>query len=741
MDELINKRGVINSIVFHNEENGYTIARVDGKGERFTAVGHLPGARAGMGFEFSGRWIVHRNYGEQFAFTGYREIVPDTKDDIEVFLASGAIRGIGPKMAKAIVGMFGDKTLEVLEHEPHRLLDVDGVGKKKQAVISESFAEHREFAGVVLYFRQYGVSPVAAMKLYREYGALAVDAVNENPYRIIDDVFGIGFRMADAIAMKLGVEANGECRIRAGLVYILRRGVADGNTFLPKEELKEKAILLLDVTGDEIEDTLFSLILDGTVDAINPDGSEAIALSVFRVAEQSVSANLLRLSKASLKAIMTDTDGLIRATEESSGIRLSDNQKSAVKSSLDSGVFVITGGPGTGKTTIINAITDILSHCGFRTSVAAPTGRAAKRITETTGHPASTIHRLLEYTYGEDDDEAMSFGRNAENRLECDAVIVDEASMIDVLLMKALVEAIPDGVRLIVVGDADQLPPVGAGNVLRDMLACEVLPAVRLTEIFRQAEESMIVVNAHRIDRGEYPSFRHEDTDFFMLRRSGDANILRTVIDLCVNRLPGHFDDFDALRDIQVLTPMKKGVLGNINLNRELQRALNPPSPARVEKTYGERAFREGDKVMQIKNNYALKWVSSEDFSEGEGVFNGDMGYIEQIDDDFGSITVVYDEVKHVTYETDKLDELEHAYAVTVHKSQGSEFPAVVIPIFAVAPTLATRNLIYTAITRGKRLVVLVGSEDRLRAMIDNDRRKDRYSALKFLLRDNYDVF
>ncbi|MDR1953360.1 MAG: ATP-dependent RecD-like DNA helicase [Clostridiales Family XIII bacterium] len=739
MEELC-KRGVINSIVFHNDENGYTIARVEGNGERFTAVGSLPGAQAGMSFEFFGHWTTHPNYGEQFAFMEYREVIPEKKDDIEIFLASGAIRGVGPKTAKAIVDQFGDETLKVMENDPGQLLRVEGIGRKKQKIISASFAEHREFAAVVLDFQQYGIAPASAMRLYREYGSAAVDAVKENPYRIIDDVFGIGFKTADAIAMKMGIEANSAYRIQASIAYILRRCTLDGHTFLPKQELIEKAVALLDVTGDEIEDGIFALTLAGDVNTAVLEGMDTVFLSVFYLAERSVCVDLIRLGTADLKTITADTDGLIRATETASGVELSDKQKEAVKESLYSGVFVITGGPGTGKTTIINAIMDIFAHCGFRTVIAAPTGRAAKRITETSGHPASTIHRLLEYTYSEDDED-MSFGRNAENRLECDAVIIDEASMIDVLLMKALAEAIPDGARLIIVGDADQLPPVGAGNVLRDMLDSEKLPFAHLTEIFRQARESMIVVNAHRIDKGEYPSFNGEDTDFYMLRRSGDQNIMRTVVNLCVNRLPAHFEHFDVLRDIQVLTPVKKGILGNINLNKELQRAINPPSNTRSEKIFGERIFREGDKVMQIRNNYMLKWVNDGDFSEGEGVFNGDMGYIEYIDDDLGTVSVVYDDTKHVVYETDRLDELEHAYAVTVHKSQGSEFPAVVIPVFGVAPTLATRNLIYTAITRGKKLVVLVGSEERLRGMIDNDRRKERHSALKFLLRDGYGVF
>jgi exodeoxyribonuclease V alpha subunit len=428
---------------------------------------------------------------------------------------------------------------------------------------------------------------------------------------------------------------------------------------------------------------------------------------------------------------MADADGLIQGTEARSGITLSEIQKEAVKSSLHYGVFVITGGPGTGKTTIIKAIMDILSHCGLRTSIAAPTGRAAKRITETTAYPASTIHRLLEYAYGED-DENLTFGRNAENKLECDAVLIDEASMIDVLLMKALTDAIPTGARLIVVGDADQLPPVGPGNVLRDMLSSELVPHAGLTEIFRQAEESMIVVNAHRINRGEYPYLNRDTGDFFLMRR-GEQEILQSVIELCARRLPEHYG-FDSGRDIQILTPVRKGLLGCVSLNKELQRVLNPPKEHKAEKNHGERVLREGDRVMQIKNNYMLKWINIQDLSEGEGVFNGDMGIVAEINEDKGVLAVIYDDCKRAEYEFVELEQLEHAYAVTVHKSQGSEFPAVIIPVFSAPPMLATRNLIYTAVTRGKSLVVLVGTEERLCAMVDNNSRRGRYSALRHFL-------
>jgi exodeoxyribonuclease V alpha subunit len=747
--------GVIRAVTFHNQDNGYTIARCDGAenaddavagfdvgagaGGQFTAVGILPAARVGGSYEFTGDWTEHPKYGRQFAFRSFSEQTPESGDEIEAFLASGAIKGVGPRMAKAIVEHFGDEALDIIREHPDRLIAVDGIGKKKLEGIIESFEEHREFAEIVLFFQQYSISPEAAMRLYKEYGAAAIDAIKENPYRIISDMHGVGFKTADGIAMKMGLAQSSEHRIKSGILYVLGRESADGNTCMPKSELIEKSIALMDIQTEQIEDALFSLMLEGRVTDEVVGGVPTVFLTVYYLAERGVLQELKRLMEAEPKALMADTDDLIRQSESALDIELSGSQREAVKQSVDSSVFVITGGPGTGKTTIIKAAYDIFMHCEFKIAVAAPTGRAAKRITETIGSKASTIHRLLEYTF-EDDTEHMYFGRNAENMLEADAVIIDEASMVDVILMNALLSAIPTGARLVIVGDADQLPPVGAGNVLRDMLASERVMSARLTEIFRQAEGSMIVVNAHRIDRGEYPDFNTDGSDFFMTRRSGEADILNTIVDLITRRLPGFNTGLNPLRDIQVLTPVKRGGLGNANLNKELQRVLNPADNFKQEKTVGAKIFREGDRVMQIKNNYSLTWVDSEDFSEGEGVFNGDMGVIEKIDDDAGIITVVYDMTKYVKYDFTKLDELEHAYAITVHKSQGSEFPVVVMPVFPVAPTLATRNLLYTAITRAEQMVVLVGSENRLRAMIDNDSGRDRHSALKDFLIEYADV-
>ncbi|MDR1573340.1 MAG: ATP-dependent RecD-like DNA helicase [Clostridiales Family XIII bacterium] len=728
------KTGILTEIIYRNAENGYTVAVFRGTDETFTATGVLHDASAGRRCKLTGYFKEHPVYGRQFSFSEYTEEMPDTDEAIEMFLASGSLKGVGKKTAAAIVAAFGADALRVIEEEPHRLMQIDGIGPKKATDICESFKEHRELAEVTLYFRQFGVSVSAAIKMYSIYGAAAIEAVNENPYRLVDDVFGIGFKSADRIAAKMGCGAADAHRLKSGLAYLLAYYANDGSTFVPKALLLDKATELLDVPRDDIEERLLEMVFEGETHIENLEGRPVVFLEAYFAAEQSVCRDLLRLDRATPKPISADVENLIAATESATGVTLSENQKYAVRESLESGVFVITGGPGTGKTTIINAIINILRSSGLRTGIAAPTGRAAKRITETSGHEASTIHRMLEYYYAEAEN-AMRFGRTAENRLDYDAVIVDEASMIDILLMKALLLAMPSGARLIIVGDADQLPPVGAGNVLRDMLESEILHSVNLSEIFRQAAESLIVVNAHRINRGEYPAYNEKDKDFFLLQRSGDLRILATIKELCATRLPDYYSDCDVLHDLQVLTPIRKGMLGCVNLNKELQAVLNPPAPHKTEKPFGDRVFREGDKVMQTKNNYGLAWRRLADASSGEGIFNGDVGFIKGIDAEDGRVTVVFDEDRFVTYEFSQLEELDLAYAVTVHKSQGSEFPLILMPLSRFPPTLATRNLLYTAVTRGKRAAILVGAEKHLWEMVNNTQTKERYSGLRARLR------
>ena len=736
--------GVIAEMIFHNSENGYTVAVFEINGEEaeedyFTVVGTMPGAAAGKTYHIAGEFVENPRYGEQFAISSAMETMPSTEEGIKGFLASGAIKGVGRKTAAAIVAAFGEDTFDVIENHPEKLTEVSGIGPKVAAKIVEAFIQHREFARISLSLQQYGITPAQTLKLYSVYGGETVEAVMENPYRLTDEVFGIGFKKADAIAGKIGIAPDDEFRVKSGIRFTLSWFAGEGNTYLPEDVLLEKAGQLLEQPRELIGDILEQMAFFGDVHVDSIESSRVVYLTAFYRAEQNVCSCLRQIAHGKLKPVKGDADTLIARTEEASGISLSGQQKAAVKSCLNEGVSVITGGPGTGKTTIINAIINIFEDSGLKVAIAAPTGRAAKRITETSGHDASTIHRLLEYSFIENEDY-MSFGRTQDNPLAYDAVIVDEASMIDLMLMNGLVSAILPGTRFVIVGDEDQLPSVGAGNVLRDIIASEYISCSRLTEIYRQARESMIVVNAHRINHGEYPDCNGKDKDFFLLQRKTEKEMLATIKDLCIRRLPEYYRDIvegglDATRDIQVLTPVRKGTLGCLNMNRELQEVLNPPDGVKNEKTHGDRVFREGDKVMQIKNNYELQWKNREDFTEGEGVFNGDVGFIQVIDRDFSEMTVVFDEAKYVTYSFNQLDELELAYAVTVHKSQGSEFPIVVMPVSWFPPVLATRNLLYTGVTRGKQAVVLVGSPDKLNGMVDNNCISARFSGLAWRLK------
>lgn len=727
------KQGSIAEIIFHNDENGYTIAVMETEDEYFTVVGCLPSCAKGARYKLQGAFKVHPTYGEQFAFTAFEELLPEGKTAIAGFLASGAIKGIGAKTADAIVSRFGEETLEIIEKQPQRLTEISGIGEKKAEVISASFAAHREFAGIAMFFQQYGLSADYALKLYKVYGAEVKELIAENPYRLVEEVYGFGFKKADAIAAKMGIEPESPFRLKSGIKYGLTYYASEGSTYVPQEELCEKVAQLLDVSRELVYESLVEMAFAGDIQLDRLGGEVTVYLYSYYLAEQKVCKNIAAISGAEPKGLSVDIDRMIEMTERESGIQLSERQITAAKRSLTGGFSVISGGPGTGKTTIINTLINIFEYSQFKVAIAAPTGRAAKRITETSGHYASTVHRLLEYYFSES-EELMRFGKTAEDPLEYDVVIVDEASMIDLMLMQGLTEAIKPGTRLILVGDYDQLPSVGAGNVLRDIIESEYVNTVMLKEIFRQAGESMIVVNAHRINEGEYPYLNSKDKDFFFMERQSEKQITDLILDLVGRRLPDYYEGILPVRDIQVLTPVRKGNLGSINLNKELQQALNPPAEDLCEKQFADRVFRENDKVMQIRNNYQMGWKKRRDFTEGQGVFNGDVGFIEKIDKDAGQMTVIFDEDKYVTYDFSQLDELELAYAVTVHKSQGSEFPIVVMPVSWFPPVLATRNLLYTAVTRGKQVVVLVGSENRMNAMVDNNRIKMRYSGLKLRL-------
>lgn len=734
-------KGTIIELIYYNDENCYAVIGVENPEMDFVAVGYLPHAEKGRSFVFEGQWKNHATYGEQFAFTAFTEEMPSTKEGIEAFLSSGLLKGIGKKTAASIVARFGDDTLRIIEEEPLRLAEISGIGETKAASVGEAYRAHREFAQITVYFQQYGISPAYAMKLYKVYGSDTIAAVEENPYQLVDDIFGIGFKKADAIAEKLGIAKDSEFRVRSGIQYALWAYVGEGNTFVPQKLFCEKTAEFLEVSSNDIYEMTVQMAFEGDVHLETLQGRSVIFPIALWKAEQNVCAKLMELDHAELSHIADDKkmETLITGIEKETGISLSENQRFAVVSSLKNGVSVITGGPGTGKTTILNTIMRIFTRCGVSAAIAAPTGRAAKRISETSGYAASTIHRLLEYYYSEGED-IMRFGKTAEDPLDYEAVIIDEASMVDILLMNGLVSAIRPGTRLIIVGDADQLPSVGAGNVLRDIIDSETIYCVKLTEIFRQAQESMIVVNAHRINRGEYPDCNAKDKDFFLLRTESEKEMLATVKDLNLRRLPNFYTECDPVRDIQVMTPVRKGILGTRQLNQELQAILNPPSAEKRERKHGDRIFREGDKIMQIKNNYQLSWKRLADLQEGEGIFNGDVGFIQSIDAENGFLYALFDDQKYVCYEFGQLDEVELAYAITVHKSQGSEFPVIIMPITWFPPMLATRNLLYTAVTRAKKAVVLVGSEARMNSMVDNNRIVERYSGLAVRLRNYMDI-
>ena len=728
------KTGILRERIFYNKDNFFSISIFETENEQFYAVGYLPYAEQGRRYTLRGNWKNHPKYGEQFAFVSYEEKEPETEAGLVAFLSSGMLRGVGPVTAQAIVKAFGPETMQVLDHQPERLREVPGIGQVKAAAILEGYRERRDMAETVLALQACDISAVTAMKLYRVYGARAAEKVRENPYQLIEDVYGIGFQKADRIAQNMGIELQDPHRIRSGILYNMGLAAGSGHTFVYRKPFCEQTARLLDVSRREVEEELYDAVVEGDLRAETVEGAELIFLDRYHRAEQLVAGKLLRLAHAGLSHLTGDLEGMIRQMESTRGIQLSEKQRQAILASLQNGVCVITGGPGTGKTTIIDAILSVLVSHGIKTALAAPTGRAAKRMSQATGYEASTLHRLLEYYYSESEDN-MRFGRTEENPLEYDCIIVDEMSMVDILLMEGLANAVSPGTRLILVGDADQLPPVGAGNVLRDILRSDTIHSVRLTEIFRQARESLIVVNAHLINRGEYPSYNEKDRDFFFIERNRESEMLETIMDLCTRRLPRYYENCGMLSDIQVLTPMRKGLLGSIHLNRELQAVLNPPSPDKTEKNLGERIFRQGDKVMQNKNDYRIGWRNIRDFSQGEGVFNGDIGIVQRVDHDLGRVHILFEEERLVEYDFTQLDELESAFAMTVHKSQGSEFPLVILPMTRFPPMLATRNLLYTAVTRARLGVILVGIKDVCTAMVDNDTIAERQSGLAWRLR------
>lgn len=729
--------GIVESIVFKSSDTGYTVIKFRENNNIHTAVGVLLHVREGQNLKLSGSWVNHSQFGKQFKVEECEEILPTSKDGIEKYLSSGIIQGIGPVTAKKIVNKFGEDTLNILDNNIERLKEIEGIGKKKLETIIESYQEQRELKNITIFLQTHGLSVNQCLKIYKKYGSSSVETVKNNPYVLCDEISGIGFKTSDKIARSLGVEIDSPFRIQSGIRYVINEFCANGHTFMPKDELIKEASNVLTVSGDIIEENIKNAALDRKIKLEKVNNKEGVFTIPNYYCELGITNRILTLAISNFQNINVDVDHLIAQFENKNNITFAESQKDAIISAFQNGIEIITGGPGTGKTTIIKCIIEIFETCGLKVLLGAPTGRAAKRMSESTGKEATTIHRMLDMGVFEK-EESVFITNTEEHSLEADVVIIDEASMIDITLMNALLKSIKVGTRLIIVGDVDQLPSVGAGNVLNDFIESGFTKVVRLKEIFRQGKESMIVVNAHKINKGEMPKLNEKGTDFFFIKNDIQEGILNTIIDLINTRLPKFNSNWDKLKNIQVLVPMKKGVLGVTNLNEKIQNVLNPKATYKKEKEFRSMIFREGDKVMQIKNNYSLKWtrIAGKGEHEGSGVFNGDMGFIESIDLEGKKLSIIFDDERKVIYDFMYLDELDLAYAITIHKSQGSEFPVVIIPAYMGAPLLMNRNLLYTGITRAKEMVVVVGIPKALKYMVDNTRSMERYSSLNWRIKE-----
>ncbi|HIR56474.1 MAG TPA: ATP-dependent RecD-like DNA helicase [Candidatus Gallacutalibacter pullicola] len=727
-EQLFEMSGPVEQIVFRNEKNNYTILELNNGQELVTVVGILPFVGVGEDLRVIGTWITHPTFGRQFKVQAFERFKPQTAEAILKYLSSGAIKGIGAATARKIVDAFGENTLEILEKEPERLTSIKGISRKKALEIADELRQTYGIREVILYLGRFGITPEEALRVWKLYGAQASEQIQRDPYCLCMEEIAIDFARADQIAQSLDRPRDDENRIQAGILYVLRHNLSNGHTCIPEDKLLAASCRLLEVSQELAKDCLLTLKSRQDVISGSFDGKEFIFLPQLYQAEVYAAGRILMMLQYPAPPIV-GIEQYIATIEEEEGIQYAEGQKLAISQALSKGALVLTGGPGTGKTTTLNAIISILEAQGGKVFLAAPTGRAAKRMSELTGREAKTIHRLLHVEW--DDRNRPVFAKNERDLLACDALVVDELSMVDALLFSGLLRAMPLGCRLILVGDCDQLPSVGPGNVLGDLIASGLLPVVQLKEIFRQSMKSLIVTNAHRIVAGIQPELHVRSSDFFFLPCRDPARIGSTVVDLYANRLPASYG-YSPLTDIQVLSPGRKGDLGTMELNKRLQDAVNPPSAAKQEITIGASLFREGDKVMQTKNNYNLPWTRL-DGTTGEGVFNGDVGILVEVDKRAGALTVQIDD-KLVVYGRESAEELELAYAMTVHKSQGNEFLAVVIPMYPGPRQLYYRNLLYTAITRAKSLLVLVGREEVVRGMVENDRKTRRYSGLYYFL-------
>ncbi len=734
---MVEITGYVENIIFRNPDNGYTVLDYVTDDMLITATGIFPTIGEGENLLLRGDYVDHPVYGKQFKATSYEAVAPTDEASMERYLGSGAIRGIGPKLAARIIKTFGADTFRIIEEEPERLEEVKGISLGKAMEISDQIVGAKDIRNAMIFLDKYGLHGNTAIKIYNRFGNDVYNVIQSNPYRIADEVSGIGFKTADEIAGQVGIKVDSEFRIKGGIQYVLGQGAGYGHTYLPIETLIDMAVDLLKVDAESVEAQIMNLAMDKKViiKRMTDDTKQVYSRSFYRM-EESI-AGMLKELNLTYKADRADLEKVIRRIEKDESFELDELQKDAVIAAAEHGFFVLTGGPGTGKTTTITTMIHIFEEEGYNIFLAAPTGRAAKRMSEATGYEARTIHRMLEVSgkMGDDDDATSfaKFDRNEENPLECDVIIIDEMSMVDVSLMYSLLKAISVGTRLILVGDMHQLPSVGPGNVLKDILASNQFTSVTLEKIFRQAQESDIVMNAHRIHKGEHMVLDNKSKDFFFLKRNDADTIISVMLTLIKEKLPKYVDA--NVSDIQVLTPTRKGLIGVERLNGILQQDLNPPSTKKNEWKGETRTFREGDKVMQIRNDYQLEWEVKGNYNitleKGVGVFNGDVGIIKEINDWSKSIIVEFEEGRTVTYPFASLDELELAYAITIHKSQGSEYPAVVMPIMEGPKMLMNRNILYTAITRAKKCVTMVGDADVYYSMIDNVSQAKRYSGLK----------
>ncbi len=733
-DGLTRLKGTVEHIIYANEDNGYTVLDFGLEDDVITACGTMPYIGDGDSLILWGNWVHNPKYGRQFKVEQYERDLPADSTAILRYLSSRTVKGVGPKLAERIVSCFGDETLDVMENHPEWLADVPGISRKKANEISEDFRAKSGIRSAMMFFRDY-FGAAMTVKIYKQFGSSAVDVAKENPYRLCDEVEGIGFERADQMAMSLGLDPQSEERVMSGVKYLLTSNASrNGHVCLPREKLTEAAAQLLRADPDRVKEAMNILLDSGALISHRFEGSELIYDKAADGQEKYIADKLVLLDKLCPAVDAGDVNAFIDREERDQGVSYARGQKQAIIDALSHGVMLLTGGPGTGKTTVVHALLHIFRSMDMSVALCAPTGRAAKRLSESTSTEAKTIHRLLEMEFEEGSGHGH-FRRNEQELLEEAVVIVDEASMVDNALMCSLCKAVKPGARLILIGDADQLPSVGAGRVLNDLIDSGRFATVRLTEIFRQARESLIVTNAHAINEGTYPDLTVKNNDFFFLPRRYDREIADTVVELCSTRLPRAYGKATE-GGIQIITPSRKGEAGTENLNRRLQSELNPPAKGKKELKFRETTFRVGDRVMQTKNNYDIQWESGNgmDQTAGSGVFNGDIGTVIFIDPAEEEMVVSFDD-KEATYTGDMLDELEHAWAVTVHKSQGSEYPFVIVPMYNAPPLLLIRNLLYTAVTRARRMVILVGREDVIRTMVDNNRQTLRYTGLAARLR------